>query len=136
VLFDLNRAMLVSGDARDRVAGDMHALPFDAARFDTVIANNVLEHAYDPVECLREIARVLRPGGALYAFIPMDGLSSEHALPTHLWKADRISVRLALAAAGLSIAGDELVDLAALGVPGAFPQCDGLVLAVRAGRKD
>lgn len=38
-------------------------LPFDDARFDTVIANHVLYHLDDPDAALREFARVLRVGG-------------------------------------------------------------------------
>ncbi|MEF3276043.1 MAG: class I SAM-dependent methyltransferase [Chloroflexus sp.] len=43
------------------------ALPLPDAVFDLVVAWDVLEHVQDPVAVLREIARVLRPGG--YALI-------------------------------------------------------------------
>lgn len=47
------------------VRADATALPFPAARFDTVIANHMLYHLDDPADGLREFARVLRPGGRL-----------------------------------------------------------------------
>jgi ubiquinone/menaquinone biosynthesis C-methylase UbiE len=42
---------------------DAYALPFDDASFDVVHAHQVLQHVSDPVGMLREMHRVLRPGG-------------------------------------------------------------------------
>lgn len=47
--------------------GDAHALPFEAERFDVVYCRYVLEHVADPVQVLREMRRVLKPGGRAYA---------------------------------------------------------------------
>jgi ubiquinone/menaquinone biosynthesis C-methylase UbiE len=46
-------------------AGDARRLPFDAARFDTVVASLVLCTIPEPARAVRELARVLRPGGRL-----------------------------------------------------------------------
>ena len=43
---------------------------FDAESFDVVILGAVLEHLYNPDETIREISRILRPGGALYVDVP------------------------------------------------------------------
>jgi SAM-dependent methyltransferase len=43
---------------------------FAAGSFDAVILSAVLEHVYDPNGLIREIARVLRPGGALFIQVP------------------------------------------------------------------
>jgi SAM-dependent methyltransferase len=43
---------------------------FDAGSFDAVILGAVLEHLYNPDETIREVARVLRPGGVLFVDVP------------------------------------------------------------------
>lgn len=43
---------------------------FDAESFDVVMLAAVLEHLYNPDETIREIARILRPGGALFVDVP------------------------------------------------------------------
>jgi SAM-dependent methyltransferase len=45
-------------------------LPFEDASFDGVIAKDVLEHIPDPAALVTEIARVLAPGGIVFASSP------------------------------------------------------------------
>ena len=45
---------------------DAQAIPFDDHTFDTVIANHMLYHVPDRATALREMRRVLKPGGAAY----------------------------------------------------------------------
>jgi SAM-dependent methyltransferase len=47
--------------------GDVHALPFADDSFDVVHAHQVLQHVADPVQALREMRRVTRPGGIVAA---------------------------------------------------------------------
>jgi SAM-dependent methyltransferase len=54
----------------DRVCGSILTLPFDDGSFDLITANMVFEHLEDPVHALREIHRVLRPGGRLIFHTP------------------------------------------------------------------
>jgi ubiquinone/menaquinone biosynthesis C-methylase UbiE len=46
-------------------AGDVGALPLEQDEVDVVLANMVLHHAPDPPRAIREMARVLKPGGRL-----------------------------------------------------------------------
>jgi SAM-dependent methyltransferase len=45
-------------------------LPFEDSQFDAVILKDLLEHVADPVALVREVRRVLRPGGRVFASSP------------------------------------------------------------------
>ncbi|MEU0556489.1 methyltransferase domain-containing protein [Dactylosporangium sp. NPDC006015] len=49
------------------VVGDVHALDFPDDSFDVVHAHQVLQHVADPVQALREMRRVCKPGGYVAA---------------------------------------------------------------------
>lgn len=54
----------------DTVYYDGHTLPFPDASFDAVLCTEVVEHIPDPAETIREMHRVLKPGGLLLITIP------------------------------------------------------------------
>jgi SAM-dependent methyltransferase len=74
--------------------GDASALPFDDASFDLVTCQTVLIHVPDVPAVLREMMRVLRPGGLLLAAEPnnladaMNVGSARHLAPVD----DRLAV--------------------------------------------
>lgn len=68
ITFDCEPSLLTHASAR--VAGDLSRLPFADAAFDVVAAFDVLEHVLDEGAALREIERVLRPGGVLITSVP------------------------------------------------------------------
>ena len=64
-MVDAARAAL--GDRAEYAIADVQDLPFPDATFDAVIANHMLFHVPDRPRALGELARVLRPGGAVRA---------------------------------------------------------------------
>jgi SAM-dependent methyltransferase len=64
----VGRARAAGLDAR-RIE-DASALPFDAGSFDAAVCTEVLEHLVDPLGAVREMHRVLRPGGRLVVTVP------------------------------------------------------------------
>lgn len=45
-------------------------IPFPDGSFNSVILDNVIEHLHDPMQMLREVCRVLEPGGTLVVGVP------------------------------------------------------------------
>lgn len=58
---------------------DGNAFPFPDGSFDSVLCNQVLEHVFNPDFFLREIVRVLKPGGRLLLTAPF--IWDEHEQP-------------------------------------------------------
>jgi SAM-dependent methyltransferase len=59
------------GGAGSEVAwADLTQLPFPNGSFDGVVCGEVLEHIPDDAAAIRELRRVLRPGGVLVATVP------------------------------------------------------------------
>jgi SAM-dependent methyltransferase len=66
-LADEYRALFPAWQHRARtVAAFGEELPFGDASFDVVLCDNVVDHAESPRLVLKEIARILAPGGLLY----------------------------------------------------------------------
>jgi len=62
--------------------GRLESLPFESERFATVFSNCVLEHIPDVESALREIHRVLRPGGWLMLSEIAKGAGGDAEYPT------------------------------------------------------
>lgn len=56
------------------VEGDVEEMPFADASFNTVLCTEVLEHVPHPEAALREVRRVLKPGGVLLGSVPARSL--------------------------------------------------------------
>jgi SAM-dependent methyltransferase len=62
---------------------DINAIPVPDASFDVILCTEVLEHVPEPIEALREMARILKPGGRLFLTAPL--MSGLHQLPYHFY---------------------------------------------------
>lgn len=58
------------------VPGRVEALPFSDAEFDVVVSRSALHHFLEPAATIREMARVLKPGGRM---VTVDVMASENA---------------------------------------------------------
>jgi len=108
VAFDLSPRMLRRARQRlksDRplyVAGDLMQLPFADNSFDCATCGWVIEHLPDPRPGLREIGRVLRPGGSALILATEDTISG--AFTSRTWKCrtyNRAELKRACEEAGL-----------------------------------
>lgn len=52
------------------IVGDIHSLPFKSESVDAIICKAVLEHVPEPTLAVREMYRVLRRRGKLFAYLP------------------------------------------------------------------
>jgi demethylmenaquinone methyltransferase/2-methoxy-6-polyprenyl-1,4-benzoquinol methylase len=86
---DLSQPMLCRARRRLKskrptfIAADLAALPLADGSFDGVTCGYVLEHLPDPADGLRELGRVLRPGGRMLLLTTEDNFAG--AWTSRLW---------------------------------------------------
>lgn len=80
---------------------DGRTLPFAPASFDGVLCSQVLEHVFTPEDFLREIARVLRPGGRLVLAVPFAW--DEHEQPHDFARYSSFGLRALLERTGFEV---------------------------------
>ena len=87
--FDLSQRMLKRARRRVKssrvtlVSADLTRLPYPDAYFDAVVCGWVLEHLPDPLPGLRELARVLQPGGKMLLMTTEDTFTG--SMCSSLW---------------------------------------------------
>lgn len=52
------------------VVGDIHNIPLKDESIDAIICSSVLEHVENPIVAVKEMYRILKKGGKLFAHIP------------------------------------------------------------------
>jgi SAM-dependent methyltransferase len=68
----------VAGRADFRT-GNISGLPYRDGSLDLVVASEVVEHVPEPEQIIKEMARVLRPGGQLIITMPVESHTPAHA---------------------------------------------------------
>lgn len=89
-----------SYQALDAVA-DLAKLPFADGTFDAAVNIVTLEHVREPQLVVQELARVLKPGGALLLVTPLEW--EEHQQPHDYYRYTRYGVTWLLESAGMRV---------------------------------
>lgn len=81
---------------------DLMDIPVADGRFDHVVFNQVLEHLPDPIGVLKELRRVLKPGGRIICTCPLT--YEEHEKPYDFYRYTQFAHRMMFEKAGFEIA--------------------------------
>ena len=93
----------LTGDLESPIADlhfDLHHIPLEDNRFDVVFCNHVLEHVDDALQCMKELHRVMKPGGWGIMQVPQDitrqetyedaSIVSPEDREKHYWQKDHV----------------------------------------------
>lgn len=93
----------LTGDLESPIADmhfDLHSIPLEENRFDVVFCNHVLEHVDDALQCMKELFRVMKPGGWGIMQVPQDitrketyedaSITSPEDREKHYWQKDHV----------------------------------------------
>ncbi|MFN5181627.1 MAG: class I SAM-dependent methyltransferase [Bacteroidota bacterium] len=79
---------------------DLHHTPFEDNIFDVVFCNHVLEHVEDDRQCMKELYRIIKPGGWGIFQVPQDinrnstyedkSIVTEEDREKHFWQKDHV----------------------------------------------
>ena len=87
---DLDERVASNPFLDEAFVGSAEALPFENEKFDLVFSDNVMEHLENPSKVMREVWRVLKPGGVfifktpnVYHYMPTIARMTSHSV--HQW---------------------------------------------------
>lgn len=117
-----------TGDYNSPIADihfDLHNAPFKDNTFDVIFCNHVLEHVEDANQCMRELYRIMKPGGWGIFQVPLDtnrettledpSITSEADREKFYWQKDHVRLfgldyKDKLASAGFKVTVDDFVN--------------------------
>ncbi len=117
-----------TGDYNSPIADihfDLHNAPFKEGEFDVIFCNHVLEHVEDANQCMRELYRIMKPGGWGIFQVPLDttravtledsNIKSAEDREKHYWQKDHVRLfgldyKDKLMAAGFEVKVDDFVN--------------------------
>ncbi len=92
---------------KSHIWGDALSMPVKSDSCDVVICTSVLEHVEDPLAVLREIFRVLRPGGRVIGSVPFG--HNLHMEPFDFFRISEYGLRSLAQASGFHVAHIEAI---------------------------
>jgi SAM-dependent methyltransferase len=117
-----------TGDYNSPIADvhfDLHNAPFQDNTYDVIFCNHVLEHVDDDAQCMRELYRIMKPGGWGIFQVPLDvtrtstyedaSIVSEADRELHFWQKDHVRLfgldyKDRLEKAGFKVTVDDYVN--------------------------
>jgi len=117
----------LTGDYNSPIADvhfDLHKAPFENDSFDVVFCNHVLEHVEDADQCMKELYRIMKPGGWGIFQVPIDmsrattyedkNIVSPQEREKHYWQKDHLRLfgrdyKDRLEAAGFQVTEDNYI---------------------------
>ncbi|MBW8041637.1 MAG: class I SAM-dependent methyltransferase [Planctomycetes bacterium] len=89
---------------RNVIQGDIRYLALEENAFDLIYTRHCLEHLDDPLEALKNITKILKPGGTLFAIVPKESkdLNLQKSVHSHQFRDDNELTHL-VTTAGLTV---------------------------------
>lgn len=79
---------------------DLHDIPLENDQYEVIFCNHVMEHVNDPIRCMQELHRVMKPGGWGIMQVPQDwdradtyedpSITSPEDREKHFWQKDHV----------------------------------------------
>ena len=94
-------ASLHGSDYLDKVCDLTATIPYPDASFDTILLSDVLEHLPEPMNCWREMSRLLAPGGKVLLNVPF--YYQVHEEPHDYYRYTEFALRRFAASSGFEV---------------------------------